>query len=136
MRGDEVDQGAVFSYISAEKRVPADHPLRKVRQLVDAALEKLSKDFDRLYSDVGRPSIPPERLLRALLLQYFYGIRSERMLMEQLDYNLLFRWFVGLQMDDPVWVPTTSRRTAAACWRAISRSAFCRRRSRWPRNEA
>jgi transposase len=107
MRGDEVDQGHMFSYISAEKRVPEDHPLRKVRELVDAALEKLSGDFDRLYSDVGRPSIPPERLLRALLLQYFYGIRSERLLMEQLDYNLLFRWFVGLQMDDPVWVPTT-----------------------------
>jgi transposase len=97
----------MFSYISAEKRVPADHPLRKVRQLVDAALERLSKDFDGMYSEVGRPSIPPERLLRALLLQYFYGIRSERMLMEQLDYNLLFRWFVGLQMDDAVWVPTT-----------------------------
>lgn len=107
MRGDESDQTYVFSYISAEKRVPADHPLRRVRELVDAALEKLSKDFDRLYSEVGRPSIPPERLLRALLLQYFYGIRSERMLIEQLDYNLLFRWFVGLQMDDPVWVPTT-----------------------------
>jgi transposase len=107
MRGDEVSQGEVFSYISAEKRVPADHPLRKVRELVDAALDRLSGDFDRMYSDVGRPSIPPERLLRALLLQYFYGIRSERMLMEQLDYNLLFRWFVGLQMDDPVWVPTT-----------------------------
>jgi transposase len=107
MRGDEADQGHVVSYVSAEKRVPPDHPLRKVRQLVDAVLEKLSKDFDRLYSDVGRPSVPPERLLRALLLQYFYGIRSERMLMEQLDYNLLFRWFVGLQMDDPVWVPTT-----------------------------
>jgi len=107
MRGDEGDQEHMFSYISAEKRVPADHPLRKVRELVDAALEKLSADFDRLYSDIGRPSIPPERLLRALLLQYFYGIRSERLLMEQLDYNLLFRWFVGLQMDDPVWVPTT-----------------------------
>jgi len=107
MRGDEVGQGHMFSYISAERRVPVEHPLRKVRQLVDAALEKLSKDFDGMYSEVGRPSIPPERLLRALLLQYFYGIRSERMLMEQLDYNLLFRWFVGLQMDDPVWVPTT-----------------------------
>jgi transposase len=107
VRGDEVDQGQMFSYVSAEKRVPADHPLRKVRKLVDSGLEKLSKDFDQLYADTGRPSIPPERLLRALLLQYFYGIRSERMLMEQLDYNLLFRWFVGLQMDDPVWVPTT-----------------------------
>jgi len=74
MRGDEADQGHMFSYISAEKRVPADHPLRKVRELVDAALEKLSADFDRLYSDIGRPSIPPERLLRALLLQYFYEI--------------------------------------------------------------
>jgi transposase len=113
VRGDEVDQGHMFSYVSAEKRVPADHPLRKVRKLVDVALERLSKDFAQLYAETGRPSIPPERLLRALLLQYFYGIRSERMLMEQLDYNLLFRWFVGLQMDDPVWVPTTFTKNRA-----------------------
>jgi transposase len=103
MRGDEVDEGPVFSYISAAQRVPADHPLRPIRKLTDEALKALSPEFDRLYSKVGRPSIPPERLLRALLLQYFYGIRSERLLMEQLDYNLLFRWFVGLHMDSEIW---------------------------------
>jgi transposase len=103
MRGDEADQGPVFSYISAAQRVPADHPLRPIRKMTDEALKALSPEFDRLYSKVGRPSIPPERLLRALLLQCFYGIRSERLLMEQLDYNLLFRWFVGLSMDDDIW---------------------------------
>jgi transposase len=103
MRGDDERQEAMFSYISAEKRVPQDHPLRPIREMVDAALGRLSDDFDALYSRVGRPSIPPEHLLRALLLQLFYGIRSERLLMEQLDYNLLFRWFVGLSMDDKVW---------------------------------
>jgi transposase len=103
MRGDEADQGPVFSYISAAQRVPADHPLRLIRKMTDEALKALSPEFDRLYSKVGRPSIPPERLLRALLLQCFYGIRSERLLMEQLDYNLLFRWFVGLSMDDDIW---------------------------------
>jgi transposase len=103
MRGDEADQGPVFSYISAAQRVPADHPLRPIRKMTDEALKALSPEFDRLYSKVGRPSIPPERLLRALLLQCFYGIRSERLLMEQLDYNLLFRWFVGLNMDSEIW---------------------------------
>jgi transposase len=103
MRGDDDRQESMFSYISAEKRVPQDHPLRPIREMVDAALGRLSDDFDALYSRVGRPSIPPEHLLRALLLQLFYGIRSERLLMEQLDYNLLFRWFVGLSMDDKVW---------------------------------
>jgi transposase len=93
----------VFSYISAAQRVPADHPLRPIRKMTDEALKALSPEFDGLYSKVGRPSIPPERLLRALLLQCFYGIRSERLLMEQLDYNLLFRWFVGLNMDSEVW---------------------------------
>jgi len=98
MRGDEEDQGPALSYISAAQRVPADHPLRPIRKMTDEALKSLSPEFDRLYSKVGRPSIPPERLLRALLLECFYGIRSERLLMEQLDYNLLFRWFVGLNM--------------------------------------
>jgi len=96
----------MFSYISPELRVPQDHPLRTIRRLVDAVLVDLSPQFAKLYSDVGRPSIPPEQLLRALLLQVLYTIRSERLLMEQLDYNLLFRWFVGLQMDDRVWDPT------------------------------
>jgi transposase len=106
MRGDDQQPDAMFSYVSPEERVPRDHPLRPVRQLVDEILRGLSRDFDRLYAKVGRPSIPPERLLRAQLLQIFYSIRSERLLMEQLDYNILFRWFVGLSMDEPIWNPT------------------------------
>jgi len=93
----------MFSYVALEDRIPADHPLRGVRRLVDAVLAEMSKDFDGVYSQVGRPSIAPERLLRALLLQVFYSVRSERLLMEQLNYNLLFRWFVGLEIDDVVW---------------------------------
>jgi transposase len=96
----------MFSYLSPEERVPAKHPLRPIRLMVDDALKSLSRAFSRLYSAYGRPSIPPEKLLRALLLQVLYTIRSERMLMEQLEYNLLFRWFVGLNMDEAVWVPT------------------------------
>ncbi len=103
MRGDDIQQGAMFSYLSPEQRVPADHPLRSIRPMVDTILKRLSPLFDTLYAEHGRPSIPPERLLRALLLQCLYSVRSERLLMEQLDYNLLFRWFVGLNMDDPVW---------------------------------
>ena len=103
MRGSDDRSEGLFSYVSCEARVPADHPLRAIRALVDEALEVLSAEFERLYSKVGRPSIPPEKLLRALLLQAFYSVRSERQLMEQLDYNLLFRWFVGLAMDAPVW---------------------------------
>jgi transposase len=97
----------MFSYVSLEERVPQDHPLRAIRRITDRALERLSPRFGALYVHFGRPSIPPEKLLRALLLQALYTIRSERQLMEQLDYNLLFRWFVGLGMDDAVWVPTT-----------------------------
>jgi transposase len=93
----------MFSYVTLEQRVPADHPLRGIRVLVDRALERMSPEFDQLYSAMGRPSIAPERLLRALLLQVLYSVRSERQLMEQLNYNLLFRWFVGLEMDDEVW---------------------------------
>jgi transposase len=96
----------MFSYVSAEQRVPPDHPLRAIRALVDAVLGEMSREFDGPYATVGRPSIPPERLLRAQLLQIFYSIRSERLLMEQLDYNLLFRWFVGMEMDEPIWNPT------------------------------
>lgn len=106
MRGDHSEPDAMFSYISPAQRVPKDHPLRAIRTMVDQALHRLWRDFEKLYSHTGRPSIPPERLLRALLLQVLYSIRSERMLMEQLDYNLLFRWFVGLSMDDQVWDPT------------------------------
>ena len=107
MRGDDRQTGYVFSYLSPEERVPADHPLRAIRRLTDAVFTRLSPQFDRLYSTMGRPSIPPEKLLRALLLQGLYTVRSERLLMEQLQYNLLFRWFVGLSMDDPVWDATT-----------------------------
>ena len=107
MRGVFQDQGGLFSYISLEERVPDGHPLRKIREYVRAVLVDLGKDFTALYADEGRPSIPPEQLLSALLLQAFYGIRSERQLMEQLDYNLLFRWFTGLSPDDGVWSPTT-----------------------------
>jgi transposase len=106
MRGDDRQPDAMFSYVSAEQRVPADHPLRAIRTLVDEVLRDMSREFDRLYARVGRPSIPPERLLRAQWLQVFYTIRSERLLMEQLDYNLLFRWFVGMDMDEPIWAPT------------------------------
>jgi transposase len=97
----------MFSYVSLEDRVPPDHPLRAIRRITDRALARLSPRFGTLYINFGRPSIPPEKLLRALLLQALYTIRSERQLMEQLDYNLLFRWFVGLSMDDAVWSPTT-----------------------------
>jgi transposase len=107
MRGGDEQTGALFSYVSCEARVPPDHPLRLIRAVVDEALDVLSPEFDRLYARVGRPGIAPEKLLRALLLQAFYSIRSERQLMEQLDYNLLFRWFVGLSMDAPVWDAST-----------------------------
>lgn len=107
MRGDDFQQSAMYSYISPEQRVPADHPLRAIRTITDEVLKDMSKAFDRMYSRVGRPSIPPEQLLRALLLQMLYTVRSERLLMEQLDYNLLFRWFVGLNMDDAVWDAST-----------------------------
>jgi transposase len=103
MRGADVKQEAMFSYVSPEQRVPADHPLRPIREMVDTVLQEMSRRFASLYAKVGRPSIPPERLLRALLLQIFYSVRSERLLMEQLNYNLLFRWFVGMEMDEEVW---------------------------------
>jgi transposase len=103
MRGADHQQSGMFSYISAEKRVPEDHPLRAIRAMVDAALRNMGPQFDAMYAKIGRPSIAPEKLLRALLLQVLYTVRSERMLMEQLSYNLLFRWFVGMNIDDPVW---------------------------------
>ncbi len=103
MRGTDVHQESFFSYLSPEGRIPKRHPLRPVREMVDTALSELCGQFESMYSDTGRRSMPPEKLLRALLLQIFYSIRSERLLCEQLDYNLLFRWFVGLSMDDPVW---------------------------------
>ena len=106
MRGLDETSGSLFSYVDLEERIPARHPLRKIRQVVNDALASLDADFEALYIDFGRPSIPPERLIRASLLQILFSIRSERQLMEQMDYNLMLRWFVGLGIDDPVWVPT------------------------------
>src|SRR5262245_23289270 len=106
MRGSDEQNGALFSYVNLEERIPARHPLRLIREIVNAGLAQLDADFAGLYAAEGRPSIPPERLLRAALIQILFSIRSERQLMEQMQYNLLFRWFVGLGIDDPVWVPT------------------------------
>ena len=106
MRGTDLQQGHVFSYLSPEQRVRQDHPLRPIRTLVDQILKQLSRQFDKMYAKVGRPSIPPEQLLRALLLQMLYSVRSERLLVEEIDYNILYRWFVGLNLDDPVWDAT------------------------------
>ena len=106
MRGTDEAAGSLFSYVDLEERIPARHPLRKIRQVVNDALASLDADFDRLYSAEGRPSIAPERLIRASLIQILFSVRSERQLMEQMQYNLMFRWFVGLGIDDPVWVPT------------------------------
>src|SRR5256884_5570241 len=103
MRGDDQQQDGMFSYISPNKRVPQEHPLRRIRSIVDRVLDQPSPRFNKLYARAGRPSIAPEKLLRALLLQLLYSVRSDRLLMEQLDYNLLFRWFVGLNVDDSVW---------------------------------
>ena len=107
MRGERHDDGGLFSYVSLEDRVPKKHPIRKARRIVDAVLADLDGVFDEIYSEKGRPSIPPEQLIRASMLQVLYSIRSERQLIEQLDYNLMFRWFVGLSMETPVWHPTT-----------------------------
>src|SRR5215471_17297879 len=107
MRGSDERSGELFSYVDLEKRVRSDHPLRAIRSLTDAALATLTADFAALYSGTGRPSIAPEMLLRAMLLQAFYSVRSERQLMERLDYDLLFRWFVGIGVDDPVWDHST-----------------------------
>ncbi len=105
MRGQRERSGSLFSYVSIEERIPASHPLRRIRKLADQALDRLNPTFCELYAAEGRPSVPPEQLLLASLLQAFYGIRSERLLLEQLHYNLLFRWFVGLSPDDPIWHP-------------------------------
>ena len=107
MRGQDSRSGSLFSYVDLEQRVRSDHPLRTIRTLVNEALASLDGRFGEIYSEIGRPSIPPEQLLRAMLLQAFYSVRSERQLMEQLDFNLLFRWFVGLGVDDPVWDAST-----------------------------
>jgi len=107
MRGTADPQGAMFSYVSLETRIRASHPLRKLRLLVDAVLGSMNAEFDAIYARSGRPSVPPERLLKALLLQILFSIRSERLLVESLDYNLLYRWFVGLSLDEPVWDHST-----------------------------
>src|SRR2546428_4859544 len=124
MRGTDHQQSGMFSYISAERRVATDHPLRAIRAMVDVALRKMGRQFEATYAKVGRRSIPPEKLLRALLLQVLYTVRSERMLMEQLDYNLLFRWFVGLNIDDPVWDATVFTKNRERLWRAEVAKTF------------
>ena len=123
MRGEDQRSEGLFSYVRLESRIPADHPLRAIRELVDGALRDLSRSFDRMYSRDGRPSIPPERLLRALLLQAFYTVRSERQLMEQLNYNLLFRWFVGLRPTMRCGMRRCSARTGIGCSMAISQTS-------------
>ena len=107
MRGPDDQTSGMFSYLSPEQRVRQDHPLRAIRRLTDDVLAALSPRFTKMYSEIGRPSIPPEQLLRALLIQSLYTVRSERLLMEEIDYSVLYRWFVGLSMDDPIWSPTT-----------------------------
>jgi len=107
VRGPDEQTGDMFSYLSPEQRVRADHPLRAIRTMTDQVLRELSPRFRRMYSDIGRPSIPPEQLLRALLLQALYTVRSERLLMEEIDYSILFRWFIGFSLDEPIWSPTT-----------------------------
>ena len=133
MRGPDEQTSHMFSYLSPEQRVRPDHPLRAIRQMTDEVFAGLSRRFTKMYSAIGRPSIPPEQLLRALVLQSLYTIRSERLLMEEIDYSVLFRWFVGLGMDDPIWSPTTFSKNrdrlletplvaklAGTCWRATS----------------
>jgi transposase len=124
MRGSDLNQSAMYSYLSPEERVPADHPLRVTREMCDAALREISGRFAKLYSRLGRQSVPPERLLRALLLQVLYSVRSERLLMEQLDYNLLFRWFVGLNMDEKVWDATVFSKNRKRLMRGDIAQAF------------
>jgi transposase len=128
MRGQDNRSGPLFSYVDLEQRIRSDHPLRMIRALVDEALSSLNGRFGELYSEIGRPSIPPEQLLRAMLLQAFYSVRSERQLMERLDFDLLFRWFVGLGIDDAVWDASTfsknrDRLLNGSCQRTTSRSA-------------
>src|SRR5450759_760994 len=132
MRGQDEQQLDVFSYVSPEQRVPQEHPLRPLRVMTDEAFRELQPRFNKLYAKTGRPSIAPEKLLRALLLQALYSVRSERLLMEQLDYNLLFRWFVGLNMDDAIWDVTVFTKTASGCWMGTlpkpSSKPYCSRR--------
>ena len=127
MRGGDARTEALFSYVSCERRVPMDHPLRAIRKIVNEALTALSPEFEKLYAKSGRPSIPPEKLLRALLLQAFYSVRSERQLMEQLDYNLLFRWFVGLSLDAVMAARPGNHRITLGADKAYDVAGFVRR---------
>jgi transposase len=127
MRGIDHQQGHVFSYLSPEERVRKDHPLRAVRVMTEEVLRDMSSLFDAMYARRGRPSIPPEKLLRAQLLQMLYSVRSERLLMEEIDYSMLFRWFVGLNLDEEVWDATTSPRIGIGCWKPTWRRNFWRR---------
>lgn len=124
MRGADDRTSHLFSYLSPEQRIPADHPLRTIRRLTDGVLQELSPRFEAMYSDIGRPSIPPEQLLRALLVQALYTIRSERQLMEQIDYSILFRWFISLNLDDPMWSPTTFSKNRDRLLRSDIAAAF------------
>jgi transposase len=124
MRGSDEQTAGMFSYVSPEARVRPDHPLRAIRLMTDQVLRDLSPRFDRMYSDVGRPSIPPEQLLRALLLQGLYTIRSERLLIEEIDYSILFRWFIGLSLDEPIWSPTAFSKNRDRLLQADVASAF------------
>jgi transposase len=124
MRGPDEQTADMFSYLSPEARVRPDHPLRAIRLMTDQVLHELSPRFDRMYSDMGRPSIPPEQLLRALLLQGLYTIRSERLLIEEIDYSILFRWFIGLSLDEPIWSPTTFSKNRDRLLQADVASAF------------
>jgi transposase len=124
MRGSDEQTAGIFSYLSPEARVRADHPLRAIRLMTDQVLRDLSPRFDRMYSDLGRPSIPPEQLLRTLLLQGLYTIRGERLLIEEIDYSILFRWFIGLSLDEPIWSPTTFSKNRDRLLQADVASAF------------
>jgi transposase len=124
VRGSDEQTQGMFSYLSPEARVRPDHPLRAIRRMTDDVLRALSGRFSKMYSEMGRPSIPPEQLLRALLLQGLYTIRSERLLMEEIDYSVLFRWFIGLSMDDPIWSPTTFSKNRERLLKADVASAF------------
>src|SRR4051812_4543975 len=127
MRGGDRIQSAMFSYLSPETRVRPEHPLRAIRVMVDSALREMSPLFDAMYSEVGRPSVAPEKLLRAQLLQMLYSVRSERLLMEEIDYSVLFRWFVGMNLDEPVWDVTVFTKTGTDCWSTTLRRCFSRR---------
>src|SRR5437867_9674889 len=124
MRGPDEQTNHLFSYLSPEQRVCADHPLRAIRTMTDRVFADLSPRFSKMYSDIGRPSIPPEQLLRALVLQSLYTVRSERLLMEEIDYSVLYRWFVGLGMDDPIWSPTTFSKNRDRLLECAIASAF------------